>query len=192
MKKALLFIAALTFSAVSFAADTKPIEEVFQRYWSAYAKKDVAKAAADVLPSDLEDTKAALLPVFLAAQSHKDKEVQEMLSVFFGRTVGKARESMTAPEVYAGINRIVMAGNPPFFDALKDASISIIFVRTPAPEEAEIHYQVTLRGESDTDADKLIKKNGRWWVRVKEDPKEAAAQFKQLFENAGKMAPATK
>jgi hypothetical protein len=189
MKKALLFLAALAISAVSFGADTKPIEDVFQRYWTAFSKKDIAKAAADVLPSDLEDTKTALLPIFLAAQNHKEKEVQEMVSLFFGRAVGKARESMSPVDVYAGINRIVMAGNPPFFDALKDASISIIFVRTPTPDEAEVHFQVTLRGESDTDADRLTKKNGRWWVRVKEDPKEAAAQFKALFDNAGK-APA--
>ncbi len=188
MKKAFLLIAALTLSAVAFGADTKPVEEVFQRYWGAFAKKDLVKAAAEVLPSDLEETRAALLPVFLGAQSHKDKEVQEMLSLFFGRTVGKARESMTAVEVYAGINRIVMAGNPQFFESLKDASVSIIFVRTPAAEEAEIHYQVTLRGASDTDADGLVKKNGRWWIRVKEDPKEAATQFKQMFENAGKAA----
>lgn len=188
MKKAFLLIAALAFSAVASAADTKPIEEVFLRYWGAFAKKDLAKAAAEVLPSDLEDTRAALLPVFLGAQAHKEKEVQEMLSVFFGRTVGKARESMSAVEVYAGVNRIVMAGNPQFFEQLKEASISIIFVRTPKPEEAEIHYQVTIRGASDTDADGLIKKNGRWWIRVKEDPKEAAAQFKQVFENAGKAA----
>jgi len=192
MKKALLLVAALAFSAVASAADTKPIEEVFLRYWGAFAKKDLAKAAADVLPSDLEETKAAILPVFLGAQAHKDKEVQEMLSLFFGRTVGRAREAMTPVEVYAGINRIVMAGNPPFFDVLKDASLSIIFVRTPKPEEAEVHYQVTIRGASDTDADELVKKNGRWWIRVKEDPKEAAAQFKQVFENAGKAAPATK
>lgn len=192
MKKAFLLVAALAFSAVAPAADTKPIEEVFLRYWGAFAKKDLAKAAAEVLPGDLEETKAAILPVFLGAQSHKDKEVQEMLSLFFGRTVGKAREAMTPVEVYAGINRIVMAGNQQFFDVLKDASISIIFVRTPKPEEAEVHYQVTLRGASDTDADGLIKKNGRWWIRVKEDPKEAAAQFKQVFENAGKAAPATK
>ena len=190
MKKALLLVAALTISAVAFAADTKPVEDVFQRYWSAFSKKDIVKAAADVLPSDLEDTKNAVLPVFLAAQNQKEKEVQDLISLFFGRTVGKARESLTAVEVYAGINRIVMAGNPPFFDQLKDASISIIFVRTPAPDEAEVHFQVTLRGESDTDADRLTKKNGRWWVRVKEDPKEAATQFKQLFENAGKVPPA--
>ncbi len=188
MKKAFLFISALAFTALSFGADTKPMEEVFLRYWGAFAKKDLAKAAAEVLPSDLEATRTEILPVFLAAQAHKEKEVQEMLSLFFGRTVGKAREAMTAAEVYAGINRIVMANNPPFFEQLKDAAISIIFVRTPAPDEAEVHYQITIRGASDTDADGLIKKNGRWWIRVKEDPKEAAAQFKQLFENAGKAA----
>src|SRR5688572_19731309 len=72
MKKLILLTLALIINTASFAADTKPIEEVFQRYWSAYAKKDFVKAAADVLPSDLEDAKTALLPVFLQAQTSKE------------------------------------------------------------------------------------------------------------------------
>ena len=73
MKNALLLLLSLTVTAISFAADTKPIEDVFERYWQAYARKDFAKAAADVLPSDLDDTKAAILPLFLSAQTHKSK-----------------------------------------------------------------------------------------------------------------------
>src|SRR5262245_54642223 len=101
---------ALTFTfllgTVAFAADSKPIETVFQRYWSSYAKKDFIKAAADVLQSDLEEAKKALLPVFLEGQMHKDKEVQEMVAAFFGRTVGKSRETMSPQEVFAGMNRL--------------------------------------------------------------------------------------
>ena len=40
MKKLTLLTLALSVSTLAFAADTKPIEEVFQRYWSAYSKKD--------------------------------------------------------------------------------------------------------------------------------------------------------
>jgi hypothetical protein len=182
MKKTLLLLVALTFAGAAFAANTQPVEEVFQRYWSAYAKKDFAKAAAEMLPSDLEETKAAVLPVFLAAQGHKEKEVQEMVALFFGRTVGKARETMSPADVFAALNRIIMAGDPQMFELLKDAAVSIIFVRTPAPDEAEVHFQVTIRGESDTDSEALSRKNGRWWVRVKDEPKDVAAQFKAMFE----------
>lgn len=181
MKHALLFSLALIITAAAHAANTKPIEDVFQRYWGAYARKDSVKAATDILPSDLEDMKAAVLPVFLGAQQSKGKEAQEIVSLFFGRTAGKAREAFTAVDVYSGLNRLVMAGDPQMFDSLKDASVSIIFVRTPAANEAEVHFQVTLKGASDTDAEKLINKNGRWWIRVKDDPKETAAHFKQLF-----------
>ncbi len=185
MKKAPLLFLALAISAVAYAAnDTKPIEETFQRYWNAYAKKDLAKAAAEVLPSDLEAMKDAVLPVFVAAQANKDKEVQEILGAFFGRTVGKSRETMTPVDVFAGLNRIVMGGDPQMFDQLKDAALSIIFVRTPSTDEAEVHFQVTIRGESDTDSEPLVKKNGRWWIRLKDDPKDTAAHFKAMF--AGK------
>lgn len=181
MKPAFLFALSLIVSAAAYAANTKPIEDVFQRYWGAYARKDLAKAAADILPSDLDELKAAVLPVFLSAQSVKNKEAVEFVNLFFGRTVGSARANMSPVDVYAALNRLAMASDPQMFDALKDASVSIIFVRTPTANEAEIHFQVTLKGASDTDAEKLVNKNGRWWVRVKDDPKETAAHFKELF-----------
>lgn len=182
MKKLLLLLLAFTVSgAAASAADTKPVEDVFLRYWSAYSKKDFAKAAADILPSDLEDAKKEILPVFLAAQSQTNKDAQELVNAFFGRTVGKAREAMTGVDVYVGLNRVVAAGNPPLFEILKDATNTIIFVRTPDADNAEIHYQISLRGESDMDVEGLTRKNGRWWVRVKDDPKEVAAQFKAMF-----------
>jgi hypothetical protein len=184
MKKLLVITVALCLCAGSFAADTKPIEDVFQRYWSAYVKKDFAKAAADVLPSDLDATKAALLPVFLEAQSRTDKETQEIVTTFFGRTVGKSRESLSPQDVFAGLNRLVTAGNPQFFDLLKDAAVSIIFVRRPDDDNAEIHFQVTVQGQSDTDSEALTKKDGRWWLRVNEDPKEIAAHFRQVLKKA--------
>lgn len=181
MKTLLALTLALSLNVVAFAANTKPIEDVFQRYWSAYAKKDFVKAAADVLPSDLEDAKAALLPVFIQAQGHRDKEVQEMVTAFFGRTVGKSRETLSPTDVYAGLNRLITAGNAEFFEVLKEAALSIIFVRTPDDDNAEVHFQVTIRGQSDTDAETLTKKNGRWWVRINEDPKEVAAHFKEML-----------
>lgn len=185
MKTALLLFLSLTVATASFAADTKPIEDVFQSYWSAYARKDFAKAAAEVLPSDLEETKAVILPLFLSAQTHKSKEVQDIVTAFFGRAVGKSREGMTAVDVYAGLNRVIMAGSAEFFEVLKDAKTTVIFVRTPEPEQAEVHFQVTIRGESDTDSETLTKKNGRWWVRVKDDPKDVAAQFKAMLAQQG-------
>jgi hypothetical protein len=185
MKKLLALTLALTLNVAAFAANTQPIEDVFQRYWSAYSKKDFVKAAADVLPSDLEEAKAALLPVFLQAQSHKDKEVQEMVTTFFGRIVGKSRETLSTQDVYAGLNRLITAGNAEFFEVLKDAALSIIFVRRPDDDNAEVHFQVTIRGQSDTDAETLTKKNNRWWVRINEDPKAVAAHFKEMLAKKG-------
>lgn len=185
MKKALLLFFSLTLGTLALAADTKPIETVFQNYWNAYAKKDFAKAAAEILPSDLDEAKAELLPVFLAAQSNPNKEVQQVVTTFFGRAVGKSREMMTPADVFAGLNRVITGNNPEFFEALKDATTSIIFVRTSDADNAEVHFQVTLRGESDIDMEGLTKKNGRWWVRISENPKEIAAQFKQLLAKAG-------
>ncbi|MGH7956789.1 MAG: hypothetical protein ACREH8_07230, partial [Opitutaceae bacterium] len=143
-------------------------------------KKDFVRAAADVLPGDLDDAKSALPPVFLEAQSRTEKETQDMATTFFGRTVGKARETVSPQEVFAGLNRLITAGNPQFFEVLKDASLSIIFVRRPDDDNAEVHFQVTVQGQSDTDSESLTKKNGRWWLRINEDPKEIAAHFKMM------------
>lgn len=184
MKKTFLLLLSLVVVTASFAADTKPVETTFQRYWASYSKKDFTKAAAEVLPSDLEATKAAVLPVFLANQSSKAKDAPEVLAAFFGKTVGKARETMTAVEVFAGLNRIVAAGSPELFEVLKDATVSIIFVKSVSAEASEIHFQVMVRGQGDTDAEDLVKKDGRWWVKIKDDPKQTAQSFKDLF--AGK------
>lgn len=181
MKKLVLLTLALVINAVTFAADTKPIEEVFQRYWAAYAKKDFGRAAAEVLPADLEAAKAALLPVFLEAQTHREKDVQEMVATFFGRTVGKARENLSPQDVFAGLNRLITAGNPDFFELLKDAALSIIFVRRPDDDNAEVHFQVTVRGQADTDSEALTRKSGRWWVRINEDPAQVASHFKAML-----------
>lgn len=188
MKKALSLLAALIISAASYAADTKPIEDVFNRYWAAFSKKDLAKAATDVMPADLEELRKEVLPVFLASQTPKDKEAQEIVGLFFGKTVGKAREAMTGVDVYTGLNRILMAGNPQMFDLLKDAAISIIFVRNVVPDEAEVHFQVTIRAESDIEEEALGKKDGRWWIRIKGNAKDTAEQFKILL--AGRPAAA--
>jgi hypothetical protein len=184
MKKTFLLLLSLVVVTAAFAADTKPVETTFQRYWASYSKKDFTKAAAEVLPSDLEATKAAVLPVFLANQSSKAKDAPEVLAAFFGKTVGKARETMTAVEVFAGLNRIVAAGSPELFEVLKDATVSIIFVKSVSAEASEIHFQVMVRGQGDTDAEDLVKKDGRWWVKIKDDPKQTAQSFKDLF--AGK------
>jgi hypothetical protein len=181
MKKLIVLALSVILCAACSAADTKPIEDVFQRYWGAYAKKDFARAAADVLPADLDAAKNALLPVFLGAQARPEKEVQQMVTEFFGRTVGKSRENLSPQEVFAGLNRLVTAGNPEFFELLKTAALSIIFVRTPDENNAEVHFQVTVRGQSDTDSESLTKKDGRWWLRINEDPREIAAHFKEML-----------
>ena len=187
MKHSLLLlvaVAALCATPFARAADTKPVETTFQRYWGAYAKKDFVKAAAEVLPGDLEATKAAVLPVFLAGQGSKAKDAAEVLGAFFGKTVGKARETMSAVDVFVGLNRVVAAGSPELFEVLKDAAVSIIFVRSVSADAAEIHFQVMVRGQGDTDAESLVNKDGRWWVKIKDDPKQTAESFKELF--AGK------
>ncbi|MCX6955859.1 MAG: hypothetical protein NTV51_27260 [Verrucomicrobia bacterium] len=181
MKKFLSVLAFLAVAVVAHAADTKPIEDAFQKYWALYSKKEFVKAAAEILPSDLEATRAAVLPVMLAGQNSKSKEAQEVLGAFFGKTVGKSRETMSAPEVFAGLNRVVATGSPELFEALKEASVSIIFVRSLTPDTAEVHFQITVRGAGDTDVEPLAKKDGRWWVKIKDDPKQTAESFKELF-----------
>jgi hypothetical protein len=184
MKKAFLLLLTLTLAAASYAADTKPIEDVFQRYWAVYSKKDFIKAAAEVMPSDLEGMRKEVLPVFLANQNAKSKDGQIIVGAFFDKTVGKAREAMSGADVLAGLNRIVAAGSPEMFEAFKEAKMDIVFVRTMTPDTAEVHFQVSVRGGADMDAETMAKKDGRWWIRVKDDPKATADNFKEMLAKA--------
>ncbi len=182
MKKPIALFLALVFATSSWAANTKPIEDVFQRYWNAFAKKDFTKAAADVLPSDLEEIKTVLVPALIAASTSKEKEVQEFVATFFGKTVGKSREMIPPAEAFAGLMRVMTAGNPQLFDIPKEASTTVVFVRTPDADNADVHFQISVRGQGDMDVEPLTRKNGRWWVKLKEDPKELAAQIKAMAE----------
>lgn len=182
MRKTLLFLIAFTLCAVARAADTKPAEEVFLRYWAAFAKGDYVRAAAEVLPSDLEEAKTALLPVFIAAQAKPAADLQEMTKLFFGRTVGKARETMSAVDVYVGLMRLVAATDPAFTEAVKDAKVEIIIAREPGPDLVEVHYQMIIRGDSDTDSETLARKNGRWWLKLNAEAKEIAEQLKEKLK----------
>lgn len=178
MKKVLFSCLLLASAMLCRAADTKPVEEVFSRYWNALAKGDYARAAAEILPSDLEEAKAALLPVFVAAQTKQDAELQEMVKVFFGRTVGKARETLPAAEVFAGLGRLMAAQDPELAEAMKQAKMEIIIARI-AGEEAEVHYHLTLPGgANNVDVDALVRKNGRWWMRSLDEAKAIAEQIK--------------
>ncbi len=182
MKKPIALLLTLVFATSSWAASTKPIEDVFQRYWSAFAKKDFTKAAADVLPSALGEIKTVRVPALIAVSTSKEKDVQEFVAMFFGKTVGKSRETIPPAEAFAGLMRVMTAGNPQLFDVLKEASTTIVFVRTPDADTAEVHFQISLRGQGDMDVEPMARKNGRWWVKLKEDPKELAAQIKAMAE----------
>jgi hypothetical protein len=77
---------------------------------------------------------------------------------------------------------VMTAGNPQLFDILKEASTTVVFVRTPDADNAEVHFQISVRGQGDMDVEPLTRKTGRWWVKLKEDPKELAAQIKAMAE----------
>lgn len=181
MKKVLTLVLALACCVAASASSTQAVEEAFQRYWSAVAQKDFAKAAGDILPSDLEDLRKTVLPVFVAAQGHKSKEMQELINTFFGRAVGKARENLSAQEVFLGLNRILVQTNPLMFDLMKQAKTTIVFVRTVDADNVEIHFQITVQAESEMEVEAFTRRNGRWWVRLKDEPQETAEQFKALF-----------
>jgi hypothetical protein len=122
--------------------------------------------------------------VFLANQNSKSKEGQIVAAAFFDKTVGKARETMTATDVYAALNRVVVASSPEMFEAFKEASLTIVFVRNVAPDAGEVHFQIMVRGQSDMDMETLGKKDGRWFIRIKDDPKSTAENFKELFSRS--------
>jgi hypothetical protein len=92
---------------------------------------------------------------------------------------------MSPVEVFAGLNRIISGNNPDMFEAFKAATTSIVFVRRPNDDDAEVHFQVSVKGAADMDAERLTRKSGRWYIRLNEDPNEIAAQFKALFAKQG-------
>lgn len=185
MKATLLSLAViigLLATAAAKGTDEELIRSSFSSYWKAFVAQDFDGAGKQILPADLIETKKALLPVFLHASQSTNEEAREMAAAFFGKLPKSERSRLSPEQVYECLNRFIVISSPPrLSEVLKATSISVNRVQITGAD-ATIYYRFQMQGISESDTEAFIKKGGKWWLRLKEDPKETAKKFRRILK----------
>jgi hypothetical protein len=187
LKLGIEIIAILAVSIVAHAApsasaaDEDNVRRVFFTYWKSFASSDFSAAGATISPDDLVAAKRELLPVFLTISENPAKDAQQFTSAFFGQLPASKRTGLTPLEVYASLNRLIASVSLDMFKALSSATTEIDRVQI-SDSDAIVHYRVVFQGISNADTEALVKKDGKWWLRLKENPQETAKKFRMLFK----------
>lgn len=177
---ALVLTASFLLPIVSSAADEADISKVMTDYWAAYAKADYGAAAKLILPEDLALAQKEMPPVFIEAARSSSSEAKEMATAFFGPIPPDQRASLTGIQTYECLNRFIGVAMPGLQETLKASTITVDKVEIKAAE-ATAFYKVSIQGETSESTEAFIKKDGKWWLRVKEDSKETARKFRALL-----------
>lgn len=157
------------------------MRSIMQGYWKAFTSTEFKTAAAFMHPDDLEAVQKEMPPVFIAAAQSEAKDAREMAAAFFGQHPKEKWSSLTPVEVFECLNRFLLVAAPQIFETLKGSTVVVNRFEVNG-EEATIHYKVNVQGETVEDTERYSKKDGKWWLRAKENPKDTAQKFRQLLD----------
>lgn len=185
-----LLVGFLT-GAVAQPTDEEILRESMATYWKDLTAKDFSKATEWILPEDLEAAKKELLPVFLAAMKSPKEDVRKMASGYFGDTPEDKRADLSPAAAYVCLNQFINSNMPQLFEILKTSTMTVDRVEVK-DDQATVHYQIKVQEDVTVDTESFIKKDGKWWLRVKEDPKDTARKLRLSLQLEGAKAPEEK
>ena len=123
-----------------------------------------------------------MLPVFLAVQGNEDEEIRSVVEAFFGELEGVDREAMSGVDAFKGINRIVQAVMPEMLEQLAGTTIEVEDIEFDVNGGAVMKYAVLEEGEILVrEMERFQKEEGKWYLRVSNDPAVVARSFRQMF-----------
>lgn len=157
---------------LSFASNAKTPKEIMHSYWGEFSEANFDKTYNYIHPSDLDELKSVILPIFLEAQDSKIEEVRDIVSVFFGKiTQKKDREMMSRKDVYIGVHSIIFKARPELMSFLKKTKINITEV-DQKNDQATLYYHLLINDmrQKGTDYEKLEKFNDKWFLLLKQRP----------------------
>ena len=174
-------VAIAAFVSFALASEETDISDRMAGYWAAYSTKQFRGAVEYIYPADLDSAKVELLPVFLAAGESGDPELNAISDAFFLNVPRDSRSGISGKEVFIGLNHVISAVNPQLFDAVRGSTIEVLEVALGSEDSATVTYRIEFQGTPATDIERFAKHNGEWYVRVKENPRDTAAKFRQAF-----------
>ncbi len=179
--KRLIPLLLIVFSSLLMASDEDEVRARFDAYWAAFSQKDFATAAEYMDPAELAQTQQLMRPLFLEAAGNPDAEIREIVSWFYTGVPEGRRETMSAAEVFAGINQIIVNSQPEVFDLLGVADVTIKSVHLRGADTAILVYELSLLDASEEDTQYFSRHDGQWYLKFRDDPAKVAEQFRTVF-----------
>jgi hypothetical protein len=171
----------LLFVGGSALASEQEVTTLMEDYWRAYSRSEFVEAAAYLDPRDLEALRKGLLPLFMKAADSKNVNVVPLVKTFFADIPEDEREDMTAPQVFAGLNRMLRHVMPDVYRSLRKTTIEVTEVGFAPDGSAVVRYDVNSPAGEGVNIERANRHEGKWYLRTNETPDATVEQFRMLL-----------
>jgi hypothetical protein len=175
-----LFSLLLLVSGSALASEQE-VTTLMEDYWRAYSRSEFVEAAGYLDPRDLEALRKGLLPLFMKAADSKNVNVVPLVKSFFGDIPEDEREDMTAPQVFAGLNRMLRHVMPDVYRSLRKTTIDVTEVGFAPDGSAVVRYDVNSPAGEGVNIERANRHEGKWYLRTNETPEATVEQFRMLL-----------
>jgi hypothetical protein len=162
-------------------ASEQEVTALMEDYWRAYSRSEFVEAAGYLDPRDLEALRKGLLPLFMKAADSKNVNVVPLVKTFFADIPEDEREDMTAPQVFAGLNRMLRHVMPDVYQSLRKTSIEVTEVGFAPDGSALVRYNVNSPAGDGVNIERANRHEGKWYLRTNETPEATIEQFRMLL-----------
>ncbi|WMW79313.1 hypothetical protein RF679_11705 [Undibacterium cyanobacteriorum] len=173
---------ALLAAPNSFASERKLVEKQFRSYWSAFCFGKFDQAVEYIYESDLLAMKKEFVPVFEEALQSRDEKVRQVGKTFFSGIAEDQRGNLSTRDVFERVTRFGFSASPEALQILQRAPMMIDKVEFSPKNEASITYHLKVNGQDlESDRERMIRVDGKWFLRLKDVQGSAAAMRQALF-----------
>lgn len=177
-----LSMLALLVAPNSFASERKLVEKQFRHYWTAFCFGKFDQAVEYIYESDLQAMKKEFVPVFEEALQSRDEKVRQVGKTFFSGIAEDQRGNLSTRDVFERVTRIGFSGSQDALQILQRAPMVIDKVEFHQKNEVSITYHLKVNGQDlESDRERMIRVDGKWFLRLKDVQHSAAALRQALF-----------
>lgn len=168
--------------ATTSVASELVVKNTMNKYWSAFSASQLSEVSKLIYPTDLEEMKLYIVPVFEKATKSDIPEARQMAGIFFDKSSPESWSSLSPEDVFVRFNRLLTVMSPQMFELIKDTRLTTIDVYFAGVTEATVYYSVEIGGQQASDTERLTLHENTWYLRTKESPRNTALKFQRLFE----------
>lgn len=149
-------------------------------YFTYMKYMDLSSAARMVHPDDLVSIRSALYVPMRNALSTGSREKKELAKVFFSNIPVQGREYMTDEEMFIGMMNLAFFLTPEIRIGMRKSEIANIEIFLSNENNAICAYALRMENASIQGTEKFTKRNGVWYIRLKQNPKSLGALLDRI------------